>query len=157
MLGHRHFEIRRLQAPDVHAVLTIISECHRACGWEELVEPSTRNLFEAFRNRRSAFFVATIDGEVVGGAGIARLPDANGSVCELQRMYLRPQSRGRGIGHALLQRCADTARQLRYERCYAEASSEMSAAIAFYERHGFERLTASLSAATLIQNKCCFL
>jgi putative acetyltransferase len=148
MLDQRGFTIRRLQAPDVHAVLKIISDCRREYGSDKrvdaLLEPTDRNLFESFRNRRSAYFVATLEDEVVGGAAISRLQDAESSVCELQGMYLRQASRGLGIGRALLQRCAQTARQLRFDQCYAETISEMSRAIAFYERHGFRRLNSPL-------------
>ncbi|MBK5296869.1 MAG: GNAT family N-acetyltransferase [Vicinamibacteria bacterium] len=39
-------------------------------------------------------------------------------VCELRKMYLRPEARGRGLGRAMLARCLDLARQLGYRPMY---------------------------------------
>jgi putative acetyltransferase len=144
MIAPEQFTIRRLADPDVRTVLEIISDCRREYGLENrvpaLLEPADHRLLDTYRCRRSAYFVAILDGEVVGGAGISHLPEGDGSTCELQRMYVRQASRARGIGHALLVRCVQAARAFRYLRCYAETISEMTAAIAFYERHGFRQL-----------------
>jgi putative acetyltransferase len=88
------------------------------------------------------YFVALLEGEVVGGAGIAPHSAADPLTCELQRMYLRADARGRGIGDALLERCLAAARQFLYVRCYLETVTEMQAAIEFYGRHGFRDLQA---------------
>jgi putative acetyltransferase len=88
--------------------------------------------------------VASLDGEVVGGAGVAPLAGADPLTCELQRMYLRRDARGRGIGDALLQRCLAAARQFLYVRCYLETITQMQAALEFYGRHGFQDLRAPL-------------
>jgi putative acetyltransferase len=85
-----------------------------------------------------------MDNHILGGAGIFPLANEDWGTCELQRMYLRSQHRGRGIGQALLNGCLEAARSFGFERCYAETVSEMSAAIAFYERNGFRRLTAPI-------------
>jgi putative acetyltransferase len=144
MIRQNRFTIRRLEARDVHAVHQVIADCRREYGLENLVdailEPADLILFETYRRRRSAYFVAEVGEEVVGGAGIGRLADSDYVTCELQRMYLREGSRGVGIGHALLQQCLEVARQFQFARCYAETISQMSAAIAFYERHGFRQL-----------------
>lgn len=158
MVSQERFTVRRLEAQDVHAVLKVISDCRREYGLanrvQTILEPSDYNLFETYRNRRSAYFVAIVDSEVVGGAGISRLTDGDGSTCELQRMYLRHASRGMGIGHALLQRCVEAARQFGYQQCYAETILEMGTAIAFYERHGFSRLKVQLGVTGHGHNDC---
>jgi putative acetyltransferase len=80
----------------------------------------------------------------VGGAGVAPLAGADPLTCELQRMYLRADARGRGIGEALLERCLAAARQFLYVRCYLETVTEMHGAREFYGRHGFRDLSARL-------------
>lgn len=149
--------IRRLEAPDVHAVLEVISGCRREYGLHyrvaSVLEPSDFDLYETYRQRRSAYFVAIDQTGVIGGAGIGRL-EGDTSTCELQRMYLRPEVRRIGIGHALLTRCLETARELQYARCYAETVSEMTAAIALYERHGFRRLKARIGQTGHGHNDC---
>jgi putative acetyltransferase len=150
--------VRRLEVPDVAAALQIISGCRREYGLEGRVEsildPSDCALFETYSRRNSGYCVALVDGHIAGGAGIAPLPDEDDRTCELQRMYLRPERRGYGIGHALLAACIKLAQQFQFERCYAETISEMAAAIAFYERHGFRRLTGPVGRTGHIHNDC---
>lgn len=55
-------------------------------------------------------------------------------------MYLLPEYRGTGRGQALLDACLDAACGFGVTQCYAETISEMTTAIAFYERNGFRRL-----------------
>ena len=150
MFSEKRLTLRRLEAPDVHAVLGIMDACRREYGLADRVqavlEPSDHRLYDTYGARRSAYFVAMVDDEIVGGAGISRLAGAVSSICELQRMYLRQKSRGKGIGRALLQHCLQAARRFDYRQCYAETLGEMAAALALYDRHGFRRLGAPLGS-----------
>ena len=143
-----HREIRPIEPADVRALLTIIADSRGEYGIAdrgvELLEPADRALYETYQRQRSLYFVALLGGEVVGGAGVAPLAGADPLTCELQRMYLRPEARGRGIGEALLERCLAAARQFLYVRCYLETVTQMQAALEFYARHGFSDLQAPL-------------
>jgi putative acetyltransferase len=158
MTRQNQVTIRRLEARDVHAVHQVISGCRREFGLESrvaaILEPADLILFETYRRRRSAYFVAVVGEELVGGAGIGRLAEGDHVTCELQRMYLREDCRGLGIGHALLQQCLGVARQFQFARCYAETISQMTAAIAFYERHGFRHLKFPLGQTGHSHNDC---
>jgi len=158
MIGNEPLILRALEPSDVHAVLSVIGDCRKEYGLENrvpaILEPSDHRLFDIYQRRRSAYFVALVNGDILGGAGIARLPDSDGSTCELQRMYLRRARRGLGIGHALLAQCLQAARRFQYERCYAETISTMGTAIAFYERHGFHRLRAPIGQTGHHHNDC---
>ncbi len=140
----RRLKIRPLEMPDVPALLAIIADSRREYGiaerGAELLEPSDRALFANYHRQRTMYFVALLDGEIVGGAGVAPLSAADPLTCELQRMYLRADARGRGIGDALLERCLAAAKQFLYVRCYLETITQMQAAIEFYGRHGFRDL-----------------
>jgi putative acetyltransferase len=141
-------QIRRLQQSDVHQLLDLISGVRREFGLAtrvaSLLEPNDYAILDVYRHRRSAYFVATKDNHVLGGAGISPLANEAWGTCELQRMYLSPLHRGRGVGQGLLDACLDTARSFGFERCYAETVSEMSTAIAFYWRNGFRQLPAPI-------------
>jgi putative acetyltransferase len=138
--------IRPIEPADVPALLDIIANARREYGIAErgveLLEPADRALFANYQRQRSLYFVALLNGEIVGGAGVAPLPGADPLTCELQRMYLRPDARGRGIGDALLDRCLAAAKQFLYVRCYLETIAQMQAALEFYGRHGFRDLQA---------------
>jgi len=139
-------EIRPIEPADVPVLLKIISDSRREHGiahrGTELLEPADRALYSAYQRQRTLYFVALSDGEVVGGAGVAPLSDADPLTCELQRMYLRKDVRGRGIGEALLQRCLAAAKQFLYVRCYLETVTQTRPALDFYGRHGFRDLAA---------------
>ena len=141
-------EIRTLEPVDVPALLTIIANSRGEYGiaerGAELLEPQDLALCANYQKQRSLYFVALSGGEIVGGAGVAPLAGADPLTCELQRMYLRPDARGRGIGDALLERCLAAARQFLYVRCYLETVTQMHAALEFYGRHGFRDLQAPI-------------
>jgi putative acetyltransferase len=139
-------EIRPIELADVPALLNMIAASRGEYGIADsgvpLLEPADHALYANYQRQRTLYFVALLDGEVVGGAGVAPLAGADPLTCELQRMYLRPDARGRGIGDALLERCLGAARQFLYVRCYLETVTQMHAALEFYGRHGFRDLQA---------------
>ena len=137
-------EIRPLELADVPALLRIIAESRGEYGIAArgvaLLEPADHALYASYQRQRTLYFVALWGGEIVGGAGVAPLAGADPLTCELQRMYLRADARGRGIGDALLERCLAAAKQFLYVRCYLETVAQMEAALEFYGRHGFRDL-----------------
>ena len=143
--------IRLLEPADVPTLLTIIADSRAEYGIAErgveLLEPADRALYDTYQRQRSLYFVAVSGGEIVGGAGIAPLAGADPLTCELQRMYLRRDARGRGIGNVLLEHCLKAARQLLFVRCYLETISQMQPALQFYERNGFRELQTPLGRA----------
>jgi len=139
--------IRLLELADVPAMLSIISDSRAEYGIATkapLLEPIDHALYSNYQRQRSLYFVAVLNGEIVGGAGVAPLAGSDPLTCELQRMYLRRDARGHGIGRALLSRCLAAARQFLYVRCYLETVSEMESALALYVRNGFIPLKAPL-------------
>jgi putative acetyltransferase len=140
--------IRRLQVTDLPGLLEIIENARRELGLTRRLraplESSDYSLHKIYRHRRSAYFVALQGNEVVGGAGIYPLMDADWGTCELQRLYLRRQSKHCDAGQALLNTCFRTARTLGFYRCYAATANEMSAALSLYEHNGFRRLATPL-------------
>jgi putative acetyltransferase len=133
-------EIRPIELADVPALLEIIAESRLEYG----IEAADHALYATYQRQRTLYFVALLGGEIVGGAGVAPLAGSDPLSCELQRMYLRADARGRGIGDALLERCLAAARQFLYVRCYLETVTQMHAALEFYGRHGFRDLQAPL-------------
>ena len=92
---------------------------------------------------RSIYLVATIDGKLVGGCGIASFSGSK-EICELKKLFLLTESRGYGIGQKLVQECLDFASKSDYTSCYLDTLSGMEAAIKMYEKFGFQHLTAPL-------------
>ena len=99
----------------------------------------------AYQRSGAAYFVIEKDGAVLGGGGVAPL-DGEAGVCELRKMYFRPALRGLGAGTALIGRCLQAARGLRYRQCYLETLTGMDAAQALYERAGFQQVERAMGA-----------
>lgn len=79
------------------------------------------------------------DGDFVMGC-VAVHPLANGSDCEVKRLYVRPQFRRRGLAAALMAAAEAYAREHGYAAIYLDTKARMTEAIALYERLGYERI-----------------
>lgn len=100
---------------------------------------------------KSLYLVATLDGKVVGGCGLAPFSGSN-EVCELKKLFLLPQSRGLGLGKQLTLDCLAFAKQQGFSQCYLDTLSSMKSAIALYEKVGFQHLSAPIE--TTIHGGC---
>jgi putative acetyltransferase len=92
----------------------------------------------------SRYLVATVEGKVVGGCGIAPFNNSK-NVCELKKLFLLPESRGLGLGRKLAIQCLEYAKSKGFESCYLDTLKNMTSAIALYERLGFKHLEKPLA------------
>lgn len=84
--------------------------------------------------------VAYINGVPVGHAALRRPePGAPDGALEVTRMYVRDRARRRGVASALLARLDTIARERGADALVLGTGPLQPAAIATYERHGFQR------------------
>jgi len=74
------------------------------------------------------------DGSIVGSYGLYPIDSES---CELRKMYLAREYRGRGHGRRLLEDALQKARSLDFRRVTLETASVLKEAICLYESHGF--------------------
>jgi putative acetyltransferase len=137
-------EIRPIQPGD-NAVLalvirSILEEFDAAKPGTVYTDPTTDRLFELFQTPQSAYFVAVLNGEIVGGCGIYPTKGMPVGCTELVKLYLAPATRGKGVGKALMERCFEIAKEKDYTEIYLETLPELHIAVGLYERMGFEYL-----------------
>lgn len=101
-------------------------------------------MFEAYDKPRATYFVVEIEGRIVGGAGVSQLKNSTENICELQKMYFLQETRGKGIGSQMIQKCLEKAIAFGYEKCYLETLPEMLAAQSLYKKTGFEYLCSPM-------------
>jgi len=101
-------------------------------------DPVIDHLSDSFGGERSAYFVVEYSGRVVGGAGIQQLTGAGKDICELQKMYLHKEFRGKGLGRALMEKCLDFAKSAGFALCYLESLPELKDALRLYSAAGFD-------------------
>lgn len=108
---------------------------------------STDHLFEVFQTPRSIYYVAELDGEVVGGGGIFPTEGLPDDTCELVKMYTYPHVRGIGLGKLLIQKCIDYAKDTGYKKIYLETMPELKQALKTYEKFGFKYIDHAIGSS----------
>jgi putative acetyltransferase len=83
---------------------------------------------------RGAFLVASRAQKPIGCGAIRRIDPQTG---ELKRMFVSPEERGRGVGHAILRALEAEARKLGLTRLVLETGVRQTQAIILYHRAGF--------------------
>ncbi len=140
--------IRTIQLADNEEIKNIIQdtllEYNCAIPGTAFYDKSLQNLFAAYQNNKSVYYVALLNGRIVGGCGISPLENANPNICELQKMYIKPIGRGKKIGKTLLLKCLDFAKKTDYSYCYLESFPHMNSAITLYKKNGFKPIETAL-------------
>lgn len=141
-------EIRTIKPSDDPALFSIIERVMTDFGASRegtvLGDPVIRNLSRSFDEPGAIYYVAELDGKIVGGCGIKQLDGTKEKICELQRMFLLAEARGKGIGRQLLDLSLEKAREFGYEKCYLESLPSMTAAYNLYKQAGFEDIDGPL-------------
>lgn len=136
--------IRNIRKEDNATLAKIVKETLAEFGANHpgtvYYDPSTDTLFEVFQAPRSRYFVAEIDGRIAGGGGVFPTDGLPADTCELVKMYLVPEARGRGLGKMLIEHCMSAAREFGYENIYLETMPELRQALKVYEKYGFSYL-----------------
>ena len=139
-----NISIRTIQPSDNAALAKIIRGTLEEFGAVRkgtvYYEDTTDHLYDLFQHPGSIYWVAEMNGEVVGGAGIYPTKGIPEDTTELVKMYLVPSARGLGIGKTLIEKCIQYAREKGYIRLYLESMPELKRAISVYEQFGFKYL-----------------
>jgi ribosomal protein S18 acetylase RimI-like enzyme len=100
-------------------------------------EDELRTLPGKYALPQGRLLLALWNGEPAGTGALR--PLAESGVCEMKRLYVRPEFRGHSIGLALAQRLIQDAAEIGYDRMRLDTvPGKMDSAIAMYRRLGFE-------------------
>jgi len=140
--------IRPIRAEDNQAIAAIIRQILIEFGANKpgtvYYDPTTDHLFELFSADRSAYFIAESEGKIVGGSGVFPTPGLPEGCCELVKLYLLAEARGKGLGLHLMESCFRKAIEFGFTDMYLETMPELRSAIGLYEKAGFTYLPGSL-------------
>ncbi|MFJ7915637.1 MULTISPECIES: GNAT family N-acetyltransferase [unclassified Lysinibacillus] len=139
--------IREIKKEDTAKVKEIIQDSLKSLGLavpgSAYFDPQLNDLYQYYNNLKHAnYWVVELDGEVVGGIGIAPFSEQD-KVCELQKLYLSPKAQGLGLSKKLMETALSFASK-HYEKCYLETMHELKTACILYEKFGFTLLQEPL-------------
>lgn len=137
------YTIREIEARDNKEIENVIRTCliefganHEGTAW---TDPNLGRFSEIYNKKGNKYWVAeNKEGKIIGGVGIGKLEGVD-KVCELQKMYCLPETRGTGISHRLMDTALEYAKKY-YNKCYLETLSNMIAAQKFYEKYEFIKI-----------------
>lgn len=132
--------VRPIERGDVPEVIALIRDTLGEFGLEfgkgATTDDELHGLPAVYVDRGGAFWVASVDDAIVGSCGVFPVAPAT---FELRKMYVRPHTRGLGVGARLLEAAVAWSRAHGGARLVLDTVEEMTRAIAFYEAHGFVR------------------
>jgi GNAT superfamily N-acetyltransferase len=131
--------IEPARASDAPAVIALIGRVFAEYNfvWTPATEvPDLFDLERHYREKAGAFWVARLDGQVVGSVGVERLPDGR---AELHRLYLDSTLRGRGVGRALVEAVLGWCRAAGVKQLTLWSDTRFDRAHRLYEGMGFTK------------------
>ncbi|PMC34324.1 GNAT family N-acetyltransferase [Bacillus sp. UMB0899] len=142
--------IREMKKEDNAKVKEIIQDSLKSLGLAipgtAYFDPQLNELYQYYHHLNHAkYWVVEVDGEVVGGIGIAPFNEQD-NVCELQKLYLRSKTQGLGFGMKLMETALTFASE-HYTKCYLETKLELKTACKLYEKFGFTLLQEPLAGS----------
>ena len=136
------FRIREMEEGDVAEALRVINEAAKA--YREVLpshvyrEPQMTAEEFMRERRRIRFFVAEVEGEIIGVIGYEYV----GDVALVRHAYVKPQYQRRGVGTALLNHVEEiVVSEGKVDTLIVGTYRDAYWAIAFYSKHGY-RLAA---------------
>lgn len=131
--------LRRACNEDRRAVTELIFEVLEDYGMKGEIDGTDACVQDIERNYLAGggIFHLVVDhqAKLLGCYGL--LPHGEG-ICELRKMYLRAEVRGRGLGKLLMERALSEARSLGFRRIELDTAAPLKEAIEMYKRYGFK-------------------
>lgn len=145
-----NYIIREIEPKDNLKIATVIRNVFEELDAPKVgtayADPHLNTLFEVYQAENEIYFVVEMNGTILGGCGIGNLVEAEFKICELQKMYLAKEARGKGIAKELMQKCLTFAKQVGYDKCYIETLPFMKDAQKLYVKSGFTFIDGPMGA-----------
>lgn len=79
-------------------------------------------------------YVANYDGKIAGCIALKKFDDTS---CEMKRLYVKPEFRGKHLGNILAQKVIDDAKEIGYKAVLLDTLPFLESAIKMYKKLGF--------------------
>ena len=95
----------------------------------------TKNEFATFPDVYDALFLAKLNGAAVAACGVKPF---KADICELKRLYCRPEGRGHQLGEKLTLMAIEFSKIQNYDHMYLDTDAGLTHANSIYESLGFK-------------------
>lgn len=133
--------IQQAQAPaELNMIRTLFREYETFLGVDLCFQGFAKELADLpgrYAPPDGSLLLGMIDNEAVGCVALRKLEEG---ICEMKRLYVKPQARGTGMGKALVDQIIATARQQGYVLMRLDTLDTLSEAISLYQRLGFRQV-----------------
>lgn len=103
-------------------------------------EAELKDPLKKYGSPKGVLYIAEWDAAVAGC--IALMPLQEEGVCEMKRLYVRPQFRKHKFGKAMVEKLMKDAEQLGYTTMKLDTLQKLQPAITLYKQYGFTETTA---------------
>lgn len=100
------------------------------------------DLPKIYGSARGCLLLALVNRDWVGCVAIR---SQSADICEMKRLYVKPQYRRAGLGKRLVETAIHSAQKLGYSRMVLDTLASMTAAQSLYESLGFQEITGYYS------------
>lgn len=138
----RAFDVRQAESPEqVAAIRELFLEYAQSLGFSlcfQSFDQELAGLPGDYAPTEGRLLLAAHEGQPAGCVALHRLGH---ETCEMKRLYVRPQFRGKGLGQVLAQRIIADAREIGYKRLRLDTVEPMmQTAVAMYWQLGFREI-----------------
>lgn len=141
-------EIRKIEKQDDPIIRDVIKSVLVEFGVNRpgtaYYDDSLNHMSDFYLHQNSIYYVGIANGKLMGGGGVYPTDGLPVDTCELVKMYLLPEARGKGLGKTLIEKCLAFAKERGYKRMYLETMPELQKAVKTYEGFGFSLLSGPL-------------
>jgi ribosomal protein S18 acetylase RimI-like enzyme len=92
---------------------------------------------EKYKEPFGTFIIAKTGENVIGCVGLKRF---DLKTCEMKRLYVHDNFKGKGIGKKLTERIIEEAKTKNYEKMWLDTFNKMEAALEIYYGNGFKKI-----------------
>jgi len=126
---------------DIEQAKTLFVEYADSLGFDlafQRFDEELRSLPGDYARPKGCLLLAACDGQAVGCVALRPLEEG---ICEMKRLYVKPEFRGMGIGRALAEAVIKEAQNIGYKCMRLDTVPSMEAARMLYASLGFERIS----------------
>ena len=97
-------------------------------------DQEVEHLEEKYGCPNGRLYIAFYDDKIAGCIGLKKIDD---EICEMKRLYVRPEFRGKHIGNILAKKVIDEAKKIGYKSMVLDTFPFLTSAIKMYKKMGF--------------------